>query len=156
MNSPDTTQNHATTDKVFAAIALIGVIAGIFAGFSLLGSPNRQRLISLDEERVGDLRQITGYIRNNYSRVGEPDTNPPPAQLSDIDVLSSAKEDPITKEPYEYRVLSDSSYELCATFATSSLEEDSSPSYRRDDDEWAHPEGRHCYEFDVDDGRPKS
>ena len=154
MSSPNTTQNHATTDKVFAAIALIGVVVGIVAGFSLLGSPNRQRLISLDEERVGDLRQIANYIRNN-SRVGESDTNPPPAQLTDINITSGAKEDPITEEPYEYRVLSDSSYELCATFATSSLE-DSPLSYRRSGDEWAHSEGRHCYELDVDDSRPKS
>ena len=48
-----------------------------------------------------------------------------------------------TGEPYEYRVLGPSKYELCATF-----------SMARDADHgvfWNHPAGRHCWTIDVGD-----
>ena len=51
--------------------------------------------------------------------------------------------DPDTGVAYEYRVVDENHYELCATFAR-----------RREADRdvfWNHPAGRHCFTFDVRD-----
>jgi hypothetical protein len=59
--------------------------------------------------------------------------------------LRDLPSDPVTAERYEYEILDDSRYRLCAEFARA-LPED-----RADRDFWWHPPGRHC--FDVVDPR---
>ncbi|MHA1812054.1 MAG: hypothetical protein ACTSYX_01340, partial [Candidatus Thorarchaeota archaeon] len=51
--------------------------------------------------------------------------------------------DPGTGQPYEYRVLSSNTYELCAEFARDTADEQGRP-YR---DYWSHSQGRHCFEL---------
>lgn len=130
-------------DRAFVIASLLLVIAGIGAGFGMLGSPSQQRRVSLDEERVQDLDNIARQLRMRAQGVSEPEGKLP-EQLSEEFQFDK---EPVTGDPYEYQRLSDTTYELCATFATDSSE------YARDqswfDNQWRHPAGRHCYQLDT-------
>ncbi len=49
-------------------------------------------------------------------------------------------EDPDTEQEYEYRILDEDSYELCAVFALASITNN-----RARDAFWLHDAGRHCF-----------
>lgn len=152
---------QASADRIYAIASTLAVIAGIFGGFWLLGSPNKQRLINLDQERVQNLRTIAREIRNETSGSGpESDYDEPlPEQLSDNIRNRGYAQDPVTGEVYEYNRLSDDAYELCATFATSTESEAEArraQGYRyNSSDNWLHPEGRHCYEIERNATEPQ-
>lgn len=145
--------NYDSTDRLFSFVSLGCVIVGVVTGFWLLGSPGKQRLISLDRERISDLQQITYQLGTN-SPVYSPDTEVTlPEQLPEQLRTNDQFSDPATGEPYEYRRLSERTYELCATFSTSS--ENDLQSRQMWDVGWQHPEGRHCFELDIN-GQPVS
>lgn len=143
------------TDKAFIAISFGSVVAAIITGFWMLGSPGKQRLLSLDSERVQNLSSIASELANEVRPPGEvgeaqplPETLPP--------WLEELYRDPVTNEPYEYRKLSEESYELCATFALASVRDPQRATYDRGFSTlWEHPEGRHCFEIEKLDTRPK-
>ncbi|PZO58038.1 MAG: hypothetical protein DCF15_05930 [Phormidesmis priestleyi] len=145
---------HQNTDRTFVAVSTAAVLIAIVAGFLLLGSPGQQRLLSLDSERVNDLSQIAS---NLVYTVENPGNTTPAPQLPESLPASIANRDdlrdPLTKEPYEYRRLSDSAYELCATFATDSTQQDKTSQFI--DTQWPHPVGRHCFEIAKSASQPK-
>ena len=63
--------------------------------------------------------------------------------------------DPLTNQPYFYARLSETTYQLCAEFATDSntylLQ---NRSQDRNIDKWAHPQGWHCFNFEVTEQPP--
>lgn len=135
-------------ERSFATIATLAVLAGIVAGFWVLGSPGRQRLIASDQRRASDLQETARTLYWQAQDKGEDYRLP--------DTLSTRElgEDPITQQPYEYNRLSDSTYELCAVFETDSS---TYPLRNRSSEEaetWAHPEGQHCFEFDISEQPP--
>ncbi|MGB3296224.1 MAG: hypothetical protein WBB01_24830, partial [Phormidesmis sp.] len=136
------TRSHRLVDRAFVITSLLLVILGIGAAFQLLGSPAQQRRVSLDEERVRDLDNIARQLKTQAQEADEAESKLP-EQLPEA--LKFDK-DPVTNEPYEYQRQSESTYALCATFATDSSE------YARDqswfDNQWRHPEGRYCYEIE--------
>lgn len=95
--------------------ALVIVLVAIAGGLFVIGGPGDARLERLDRERTDDLRRIEQAIAEAWRRAD--------ALPASLDTLRSINRvmpddliDPTTSEPYEYRVLSDSTYELCATF----------------------------------------
>lgn len=96
--------------------AVVIVVVAIVAGFFVIGSPGEARLEKLDDERLDDLRRIRGAIERTEIPASL-DSLVASRHLSRDDLI-----DPTTDEPYGYRVLSDSTYELCATFALSSAD----------------------------------
>lgn len=135
------------TDRVFVFVSLGAVAAAGIVGFRLIGSPNKQRLLSLDKERVEDLLDISNRLWNDTGQGIEARLKPLPSELPSTNQNAEAYLDPKTGEPYEYRRLSDTTYELCATFALDS-EDRETRRYRRNP-KWEHPAGRHCYQIDV-------
>lgn len=130
--------DQSATDKVFALVSLGAVVASLVAGFWLLGSPGKQRLIALDRERISVLRTIQTDLRS-WEADGALESLPE-AMTSEERYL-----DPVSGEPFEYRRIDADTYELCATFATSS--EDDMTLRRWDTQDWTHPKGRHCFEL---------
>ena len=132
-----------STDRVFLAMSSLSVLAAVVAGFWLLGSPNKQRLLALDEERIADLSQIARVL---VDYVGNQDASPQPLPETLPDSIQQAPDliDPQTGEPYEYRRLSDTVYELCANFAYDS-QTPLAGNLRSSPLQWAHPAGRHCF-----------
>lgn len=94
-------------------MAAVVVVAAIVAGVWAVGGPETARLERLDAERRSDLGRIQSALRRE---------DPLPASLEALGERLSGDEraDPATGEPYGYRALSDSTYELCATFALGS------------------------------------
>lgn len=135
-----------TQDRLFALLATAGVVAGVVGGFSLLGSPSGQRQLRLDQRRVQDLYQIAFdlYQQGQQSIVGKKPVTLPEA-LDPID----RKTDPVSNQPYEYRRLSETEYELCAEFLTDSKTDRLRDPNAPDTPFWKHPAGAHCFQLEV-------
>lgn len=143
------------TTKILAWILSIVVLASVVAGFFIIGTPAEQRERRFDEERVGDLQVLQSQIINYWTQKEEL-----PAELDDLqDSISGfvPPKDPATDLPYEYYIIGDLSFELCATFETSSKDFASgykggryiSP-YESFQQNWEHEAERTCFERTID------
>ncbi len=103
------------------AWALIGiVIASIIAGFLIIGTPAEQRSQRFDEQRVGDLQSLQNQIVNYWIQ-----KQSLPSGLNALEDSISGfivPKDPDSGASYEYTIISPLSFELCATFKTSTKE----------------------------------
>lgn len=136
--------NPKTFDRTFAAVATAAVVAGIVAGFWILGTPGRQRAIAADRQRIGDLVAIAQNLHQNYQ--AQQENFQLPAQLDE----DEQRTDPLTNQPYAYQRLSDTRFELCASFSTDSSTYPFSNRPRPPETrQWEHPAGNHCFEFEV-------
>jgi len=145
-------------EKNFNRGFLLGtsLLAGITLvwGIMLSGSPATQRLYRFDEKRMENLTGIHQEIMNIVYD-GEPyrtDILPRKAVPATLEEVQAAAvytrpeiSDPETGAPYEYRVVSRTVYELCATF---NFERNEAYDVR-----WNHSAGRHCYTIDVMDAK---
>ncbi len=139
---------------VFGVIAF--VIAAVVAGFLTAGLPPNQRLVRLDDQRVQDLQTIQSQVIQYWQSKARL-----PATLSDLrnDISGFVPPtDPITQQPYEYSVLGNLKFQLCATFAASNAENNGSsvrpvvapyPMYDGSQS-WPHGVGRTCFERTID------
>jgi hypothetical protein len=131
-------------NRVFALASAAAVVAVAGIGFTLLGSPKAQRLVSADRQRVEDLQAIA---REMHLRRGRPGGADLPEQLDQLTFGQPGArlrlKDPETQAAYHYHKRGPSAYELCAVFAAASdVPQDARPLY------WSHPQGRHCYALD--------
>jgi hypothetical protein len=141
--------------KIFQSYGL-GVLAiiliGIILGFLAAGSPQMERMRTLDEKRSSDLSSLSSCISTYASRYKEL-----PKNLSDLTSSSlcnfSSFIDPETQEEYEYRILSESedlgttrrgSYELCANFSLASDDTIQTRRYSSTSIWYDHETGRSC------------
>ncbi|MDO8471424.1 MAG: DUF5671 domain-containing protein [bacterium] len=97
--------------RVVAAILVLGSIA---AGFSVLGTPQSQRMLRYDSQKVSDLQNIQWQIVNYWQQKGILPTTL--AELKDPISGFIAPTDPQTKKPYEYAKTNTLSFDLCADF----------------------------------------
>lgn len=125
-----------------AVAAGVVVVAAVVGGLVIVGGPGEARLEKLDTARRDDLRTIEHAVAEVWDRT---DALPP-----SLDSLRAADRlrpedlaDPETGASYDYRVLSDSTYELCATFARASDDRERWLHDRSAID--AHGAGRHCF-----------
>ena len=114
---------------LLAAIASVAVLASIIAGYSHLGSRERQRDLQADQRRI----QHLGYLQGEVSAAWKRDGSLPAA-------AGARFKDPVTGAPYTYRPGSGSKYEICATFA------DPGPEW---DQQWPHNAGLTCFTRDA-------
>ncbi|HUE72496.1 MAG TPA: DUF5671 domain-containing protein [Pirellulaceae bacterium] len=149
-------------DWSFAAIAATIVGLSMTLGFVMVESPLAARLRRFDERRVSDLQAIADAIeRMSIERDFDGDhrnarlKRPLPESLDQLnewlrDDFSRQVTlfDPQTAKPYEYRVKSETTYELCAEFSLSDTVGRTSWSYGSSR-EWNHPSGRHCFEINA-------
>ncbi|HEV8233308.1 MAG TPA: hypothetical protein VGP84_01880 [Gemmatimonadaceae bacterium] len=95
-----------------AGIAITLVAAAIGVGVYLVGPPAEQRVRRLDERRVEGLAYLREQVRA-FSGVQKR----LPASLQEMPYLPSAStHDPVTNQPYGYRVTGQDTFELCADF----------------------------------------
>ncbi|MFH1575584.1 MAG: DUF5671 domain-containing protein [Candidatus Nealsonbacteria bacterium] len=100
------------------AWALSGVvIISIIAGFFIIGTPQKQRLRRFDEQRVSDLQVLQNQVVNHWVQKEALPQNL--GALEDSISGFSVPKDPDTDASYEYAITSTLSFELCATFKTS-------------------------------------
>ena len=125
---------------VVAVVASATVAAAVVFGLVRLGPPSDERSRRLDERRIEDLDRLARSVDLHWTRDG--DLPAALNALSDAAVARATLSDPGTGQPYGYRVLTASTFELCGHFET-----DWSP--RLSDEFWSHPPGRFCFELDV-------
>ena len=128
-------------NKALSILISVLVATVVVIGLAIVGSPSEQRMLSLDKTRVKDLRKISSDIEGRWNRIEEL-----PSELQvlvDGIHMESLPLDPETDQPYEYQARDSASFDLCGTFALPS-----GPA--KDSSFWDHPEGRHCFEFELD------
>jgi len=144
--------NKKTWFARFAAISTsVAAVGVIVLGFVVVGLPSTQRFIRLDAERVNDLSTIQQEIIHYYSlKQSLPET---------LDTLNNSltgfvvPTDPFTQAAYEYRVMENLTFEVCATFDTEFTED--RPTYPVYGDfanqaYWDHGAGRFCFSRTID------
>jgi hypothetical protein len=134
----------------FAAVAGALVLAVLVGGFVIAGTPMTARLEQWDERKLDDLQTIRaeiGYIVLEPSESGgRPRLKRPlPKTLEEVVKLAEYSRpqirDPQTGNLYEYEVIDETHFRLCATF---NLSRDKAYEVF-----WNHPAGQHCYVVDV-------
>ena len=139
----------AKSKKVGYVVSLIMLIS-VIGGFFIIGSPAEQRKIRNDEIRVNDLRSVQYNVLEYWQK-----TETLLVNLEDLnDPLSYyiEEKDPVTGELYEYKVIDELTFELCAEFETEINEQNNyldRPIYEKDligDENWRHSVGRDCFE----------
>ena len=127
-----------------AAAAATLVVVSIIAGVILVGSPAEGRLQRLDSTRIEDLRGIMSAMDSYWDRNERLTTSLD--ELAEDPRTRVNTVDPGSAQSYEYRVLGEETYELCATFDR----ESPPPTGRASADFWRHGVGRQCFELNVD------
>jgi hypothetical protein len=146
------TEKQHNKDILSLGYITVLAIAALVYGFTTIPSPTQQRDIKLDHERVSDLGQINYTISEYYTNHQQL-----PKGLNDLPGNGYATgtplvtTDPVTHQEYEYIVTSDTSYKLCATFATSSTNEaryaydENNYTYSSFSEQFRHGKGDTCF-----------
>lgn len=140
--------NIINKSLVFISSAII--LASIISGFFIVGSPFHQRSVKFDAQRINDLQLTQNRIIDYWINKG----NLPENLNALTDNISGFNPllDPKTKKFYEYNILSDISFELCALFETSSENYNgvSQFKYPYATENWEYNQGKTCFKRDID------
>ncbi|MEE8592636.1 MAG: hypothetical protein V3T03_00785 [Candidatus Bipolaricaulota bacterium] len=136
--------------NIISRTAIVGVavvvLAAVIGGIILLDSPVQERLRRLDERRVSDLRELSYVVDVYWTREGHLPASL--AELSEEERIVRDLADPATGQPYEYRVLGDKTFELCAIFAHDTDTDERDSLYMSF---WFHGTGRQCFQLKAQD-----
>jgi len=134
-----------TNLKIFIKVIVVSVIAAVVYGLFLLGSPAQQRLIKLDQQRVSDIQSIS-YAINAYWGYNKKLPATLEVLVKSQDYYISSLKDPTTGEYYEYRILGEKQYELCANFNTDSSNfQNVSLPKPASEEKWEYRKGATCF-----------
>jgi|SRR3989344_1283104 len=136
--------------KTFVYIVIGAVAVAIVASFFVIGTPNEERLRRFDDKRVSDLYSIQSETLNFWIKKERlPQT---PSELESDLGYFTVPTDPQTKAPYEYRVLGQYQFELCASFVTegASTSDYYTPALYGFESKWNHGIGRTCFTRTID------
>jgi hypothetical protein len=141
-------------NRSLLGVASIAIIVLIVGAIALMGSPGEQRALRFDQQRISYLSNIQWQALNYWQS-----KNAFPQNLSELNDDFRGfvvPVDPQTAAPYEYRILSPLSFELCATFERSSKDPklqpdpDYSETYSGLNENFIHAVGRTCFERTID------
>lgn len=141
--------------KILAWVLSSIVLVSVIAGFFIVGTPAEQRMRRFDEQRVANLQVLQNQIVNYWVQ-----KEAFPQDLSELEDNISGFVVPVDPESglsYEYIVIDALSFELCATFKTStedfdSIYQGSKYFYPYDpfQQSWEHEAERTCFTRTVD------
>ena len=150
--------------NIWRIVATVLVLGSIIAGFSVLGTPQSQRMLRYDSQKVSDLQNIQWQIVNYWQQKGTLPTTL--EQLQDPISGFVIPTDPQTRESYEYAKTNTLSFDLCADFNKSTgvmngsiarMPYPAEPAYSEPMikpggivDSWQHEAGRQCFERTID------
>ena len=135
--------------KLYSWITIVLVLGSLVWAFALMGSPATARALRFDSIRIDNLNDLNGRITTYWQMNQEL-----PQKLTDVENSALGyilPKDPQTDELYEYKVLGDKRYELCAVFVRESDKSNPSayPRYFGDETVWTHGVGRKCFEKEI-------
>ncbi len=146
--------------NMWRVVAAILVLGSIIAGFSVLGTPQSQRMLRYDSQKVSDLQSIQWQIVNYWQQKGVLPTTL--AELEDPISGFTLPLDPQTKNPYEYKRNNTLSFDLCAEFnkPTGAINGPMAPRMAypvaypepigKSNESWQHEAGRQCFSRTID------
>lgn len=122
------------------------VFASVVYAFIDGGSPRAARDNKYDTTRLSDMQNIKNWINTFYNKNKRLPSSiyEASADYSSYNQSASMK-DPESKTEYEYTLLNDKDYKLCATFATDTTKNTSD--YNK---QFAHPIGYFCFQLSAD------
>ena len=86
----------AKSRKVWAIVIAVIIVVSIILGFSVLGSPQSQRLLRYDDQKIAELQNLQWQVINYWQQKKKL-----PAKIG---------------QPYEYKKNGNLTFEICATF----------------------------------------
>lgn len=104
------------TRKRSAIVTSVCIVIAIILGFSVIGSPRTQRLMNYDALKISNLQSISNQISYYYERNKVLPSNLKVLETDPYMYMYNGTIDEQTGVPYVYRIISPTSYELCATF----------------------------------------
>jgi len=144
--------------NIWRAVSVVLIVGSIVAGFSVLGTPQTQRMYRYDSQKVADLQNIQWQIVNFWQQKGEL-----PVSLAELaDPISGfiVPLDPQTQKPYEYVKNGKLSFDLCADFNKPAQEingrmttvayPEPAAKISGTGDTWQHEIGRKCFSRTID------
>ena len=121
--------------------------ASLVLALSIAGNPFNQRLVRLDKQRVSDLRSLQGAISRFHKKEKRL-----PETLNELktypDSYVERISDAVTKRPYVYKQLGNTSYRLGAVFDLPTPK-DADRGIRGKDGFYQHEAGLQTFEFNV-------
>jgi hypothetical protein len=144
-----------TRRNIWRLVAIVLVVGSIASGFSVLGTPQSQRMLRYDSQKVSDLQSVQWQLVNYWQQKGTL-----PVSLEALqDPISgfTIPLDPQSNKPYEYKKTGNLSFELCADFNKPLEARNVSKSqvmYPEPmgglGDNWAHDAGEKCFSRSID------
>ncbi len=154
----------------FSAISTVLFVGAIVYSFMIMGSPIKQRMLRLDQKRLGDLQNIQYQVINYWQQKEKL-----PSTLQDLSNPLTSYSLPVDPEfnlgkKYEYEVKGPLTFSLCADFAESipkgwqengdttypmmgqnySVKEVSMDFPGGLNESWSHEAGHTCFERTID------
>jgi len=125
---------------------ILSICFAVFVmGVYFVGNPSQARAERYDQQRIDDLRALHYGVQTHYQMQKKL-----PASLLDIDTdYGQMYGDPETGESYEYMVVSDNTYKICAIFSTSNMTEYREGHIREYQLSEKHEKGHHCFERQI-------
>lgn len=128
--------------KILAVCAAL--VAGLAVATSIwLNPPSENRARAMDMQRVRQLDRIKGAIDYHYQLRQKLPANLEVLEKDRGSFTAQNRLDPGTGQPFEYEIVGDRDYRLCATFERS-IEGDSTVYTNR-----RHQAGRNCFDHKV-------
>jgi len=140
-------------NKPLAITVMLIILATIVGSFYVVGTPSEKRAQRVDQERIQDLGQIQYEITVYWQAKEKFPEN--------LDTLSDPLRgfitpvDPETGASYEYNIITEQTFELCATFTSEQkgMDANNRVPYLYDGytkETWNHDKGRVCFERTID------
>jgi hypothetical protein len=127
---------------------ILAVAAALVAGFAVatsiwLNPPSENRARAMDSQRLWRLSQIERALNNHYRLRQKLPVNLKELESDNSDLARENLLDPDTRQPFEYEVVGETGYRLCAIFERSTESEPHLLQVRR------HKSGRDCFDQKV-------
>lgn len=134
--------NDTKLPKTIGIITAVVILVSFIGAFFLVDSPAEARAKAFDQTRAGNLSEIRYTINNYYN-----ENDKLPETLEELHDQTAFLQitDPETNEAYEYSIINELSYELCATFNTSIKDSTEKEQYRFGPDGFVYEEGKNCF-----------
>lgn len=134
--------NDTKLPKTVGIITGVVLIISFIGAFFLIDSPAMARVKAYDQTRASNLSEIRYTINNYYN-----ENDKLPETLKDLHNQTAFLKitDPKTDKAYEYSIVDELTYELCATFNTSIKDSNEKEQYRFSPDGFIYEEGRNCF-----------
>ena len=131
---------------IFVGVLTVFVISVVVFGFVIAGTPFSTRNTGFDNQRVSDFNNLRYSIEAYYQ-----DNRKLPESLGSLtnEYSNAIYNDPQSGKPYEYKILTNTSYSLCTTFSLDSEDlEKGTPSYYPKQEN-KHKKGYDCITYKI-------